>query len=211
MIRLASKKDLLAVASIHSICFPKSYSTQLGKVGEENNNLLCKFYLEYMNDAPNLFWVAEDENYGIVGFCMGYYMDKNDQMHNFIKQNRLQVVVKTGILILMGNKPTWDKVFSCFKKGKNFAQKIVDFSNEHIKDDMRGDLLSVCVLPEYRGEKYAQQLMVAFLNAMKESGRKLCLLSVKSDNYRAIHYYERNGFQLYRVRGEEGLTYMRRL
>lgn len=212
MIRLASKQDLPAIASVHSICFPKSYSTQLGKVcGIGNNNLLSRFYLEYMDDAPKLFWVAEDENNGIVGFCMGYYMNKDDQMQNFIKHNRLNLIVKTVLLMLMFNKPTWDKVLSCFKKDENLVQKIVDFSNEHIKNDMRGDLLSVCVLPEYRGKKYAQQLMDAFMNAMKESGMKLCLLSVKSDNDRAIHYYERNGFQLYRVRGEVGRTYMRKL
>lgn len=210
MIRKATKEDLLAIGKVHSTCFPDSYVTQLGKVcGPNENNLLSRFYQEFINDTPELFWIANDEEMGIVGFCMGYYMDKDDQMKNFMKHNRISIAIKTALLLLMCNKQTWNKILSLFKKGENTVQKIVDFSNEHIKKDNRGDLLSVCVLPECRGKKYAQQLMETYLKAMKESGRELCLLSVRTDNDRAIQFYERNGFKLYRVRGSEGRTYMK--
>ena len=52
-------------------------------------------------------------------------------------------------------------------------------------------------------------MMELYLKSMKEHGRKLCLLSVKQDNSRAIHYYERNGFELYRTRGNEGYTFIK--
>ncbi len=211
MIRRATEKDLLAIGKVHSACFPDSYITQLGKVSSSNNNLLVRFYQEFINDAPELFWIADDEEIGIVGFCMGYYMDKDDQMKNFIKRNRISVAIKTILLLLLCNKQTWNKIFSIFRKGEDTIQKIVDFSNEHIKNDKRGDLLSVCILPEFRGNNVSQQLMEAFLIAMKESGRELCLLSVRTDNNRAINFYERNGFKLYRVRGSEGRTYMKLL
>ena len=48
--------------------------------------MLTSFYLEYMKDNPELFVVADDEERGIVGFCMGYYMDKDDQMQNFLRR-----------------------------------------------------------------------------------------------------------------------------
>lgn len=212
MIRQAQVDDLPSIARVHTVCFPKSYSTQLGKSSRDGiDNLLCKFYLEYLHDAPELFKVAVNEQNNIVGFCMGYFMDKDDQMQNFIRHNRFRVLLHTVFLLIRGNKPTWKKFISRFSHGDNTVQKVVNFSNEDINNDKRGDLLSVCVLPEYRGKKYAQQLMEAFLQSMKDSGRVLCLLSVKTDNERAIHYYEKNGFILYRTRGSVGRTYMKLL
>lgn len=92
MIRQTTIHDLPAVAKVHSVCFPDSYSSQLCKFENTiGGNLLIPFYSEY-KDNPELFWVADDEEKGIVGFCMGYYMDKDDQMQNFINHNRFKVL-----------------------------------------------------------------------------------------------------------------------
>ena len=214
MIRQATIHDLPAIAKVHSICFPDSYSSQLCKLKNVigGGNLLVSFYREYLNDNPELFWVADDEDKGIVGFCMGYYMDKDDQMRNFMKHNRFKVLWKTLLLMLSGNKQTWAKMLARFKhKPSQSDWTIVNARNEHILNDQRGDLLSVCVIPEGRGKGYAQSMMEAYLAAMKVYGRKLCLLSVRTDNLRARRYYERNGFEIYRTIGEDGLTYMKLL
>lgn len=214
MIRQATINDLEGIAQVHSACFPDSYSTQLSrfKMAIGGGNLLTSFYLEYIKDNPELFVVAKDEKHGIVGFCMGYYMDKDDQMQNFLRNNRLRVMWKTLLLMLSGNRPTWKKMFSRFKHKPSVSDwTIVNYKYEHILNNQRGDLLSVCVLPDFRGKGYAQCMMERYLAVMKEHGRKLCLLSVKTDNMRARRYYERNGFELYRTRGEEGLTYMKLL
>lgn len=214
MIRQATIKDLPAIAHVHRICFPDSYSSQLSRYKSAigGGNLLISFYLEYLEDNPELFVVADDEEHGVVGFCMGYYMDKDDQMQNFLCNNRIRVLWKTMLLMLVGNKPTWNKLLARFKHKPSVSDwTIVNDKYEHILNNQRGDLLSVCVLPEFRGKGYAQGMMEKYLAAMKAQGRKLCLLSVKSENLRARRYYERNGFELYRTRGEEGLTYMKLL
>lgn len=214
MIRQATIRDLSSIAYVHSICFSGSYSTQLSKYNSRigGGNLLISFYYEYIKDNPELFVVAEDKESGIVGFCMGYYMDKDDQMQNFLRNNRLRVMWKTMLLLIMGNRPTWMKILSRFKHKPSIGDwTIVNDKYEHILNNQRGDLLSVCVLPGFRGKGYAQGMMDQYLKVMKEHGRKICLLSVKTDNMRARRYYERNGFELYRTRGEEGLTYMKLL
>lgn len=213
MIRQATIYDLPDISKVHSICFPDSYSSQLCKFDNiGGGNLLVSFYREYLNDNPELFWVADDEDKGIVGFCMGYYMDKDDQMQNFMKHNRFKILWKTLLLMLSGNKQTWNKMLARFKhKPSQSDWTIVNDKYEHILNNQRGDLLSVCVIPEGRGKGYAQSMMEAYLDAMKTHGRKLCLLSVKTDNLRARRYYERNGFEIYRTRGEDGLTYMKLL
>lgn len=213
MIRLGTKQDLPTIADIHSICFPNSYLTQLGKAHDsKNNNLIYRFYSEFIKDNPELFVVADDEERGIVGFCMGYYMDKDDQMQNFLLKNRTKVIWKTILLMLAGNKQTWKKVVARFKHKPSVSDWIiVNDKYEQILNNQRGDLLSVCVLPDCRGKGYAQGMIDFFLTSMKEHGRRLCLLSVATDNFRARKFYERNGFELYRKRGKEGLTYIKLL
>lgn len=214
MIRQACKNDLTEIAFVHSICFPDSYLTQMGKYKSSflGGRLLEAFYQEYMDDNPELFLVAEDPQKGVVGFCMGYYMDKEEQMQNFMRHNKLMVIWKTGLLLLFGNKQTWNKVFGRLKHKPSIDDWIiVNDKYEAIQNNERGDLLSVCVLPDYRGKGYAQEMMEQYLTVMKDRGKKLCLLSVKTDNIRARRYYERNGFELYRTRGDEGLTYLKRL
>ena len=214
MIRQATLNDLPAIACVHRVCFPDSYSSQLSLFRSPigGGNLLESFYKEYMNDNPELFVVADDENSGIVGFCMGYYMDKDDQMQNFLHKNRLRILWKTFLLLLIGNKQAWNKILSRLKHKPDISDwTIVNDKYESMKNEERGDLLSVCVLPDCRGKGYAQGMMENYLDAMKKAGRKLCLLSVKKDNERAKQYYERNGFELYRTRGNEGLTYIKLL
>ena len=134
------------------------------------------------------------------------------QMQNFMKHNRISVLWKNALLMLTGNKQTWNKILARLKhKPSQSDWTVVNDKYEHILNNQRGDLLSVCVVPEGRGQGYAQGMMEAYLAAMKTHGCKLCLLSVKTDNLRARRYYERNGFELYRTRGEEGLTYMKLL
>jgi hypothetical protein len=92
MIRQATRKDLNAIAQVHSICFPESYSSQLLRLNSPmgGGDLLASFYTEYLNDCPELFFVAADDEKGIVGFCMGYYMDKDNQMQNFMHRNKFK-------------------------------------------------------------------------------------------------------------------------
>ena len=188
MIRQATTQDLPAIVHVHRVCFANSYSSQLSH------------YQSVIGGGD------------LLGFCMGYYMDKDDQMQNFLHNNRIKVIWKTMLLMLTGNKPTWNKVLARFKHRPSVSDwVIVNDKYEQILNSQRGDLLSVCVLPDCRGKGYAQDMMEKFLAAMKERGRRLCLLSVETNNLRARRYYERNGFELYRKRGGEGLTYMKLL
>lgn len=212
MIRLAREQDIKIVSKVHEICFPDSYLTQLSKNKWLGGDILPIFYRTFLYDSPELFVVADDEEKGIVGFCMGYYMDRGGQMSRFLKKNIIIICLKTVYLLLTGNKQTWRKILARLKhKPSNNDWTIVNERYENYGSDQRGDLLSVCVLPDYRGKHYAQEMMDLFLKSMKEHGRKICLLSVNQDNARAIHYYERNGFILYRTRGNVGYTFIKLL
>lgn len=143
---------------------------------------------------------------------MGYYMDNDTQQQRFLSDYKLKLIFSTLELLFRGNRTVWKKVFSRLKhKPQEEDWEILNYNYETIEKEKRGDLLSVCVLPEYRGTGLAQDLISAFLDAMRSQGKALCLLSVESGNARARTFYLRNGFELYRRRGSDGLTYIKPL
>lgn len=163
--------------------------------------LLKAFYNEYLEDVPGLFLVAENEQNGIIGFCMGYFCEYNEYQKLFLKHNFFRIFFRCIRLALTGNKAFYKKVF----KKKSQAYVLNDKFNKY-KASEKGDLLSICVLPEYRGTGTAQALMDSFLTQLEEQNRKLCLLTVESGNARAIGFYEKNGFSACR-KTEKSTTY----
>lgn len=213
MIRLANEKDLDAICRVHSNSFPHSFSTQMHKYQHilGGGNLLSVFYGYYLQDAPELFYVACDEKENIIGFCMGYYMDKATQKQRFFTDNKLRLLRKIMLLLLTGNRQTWKKLLKQIKyKFTNTDSKLVCTKYNNVLNDKRGDLLSVCVLPEFRGMGYAQELIEMFLTAVRNNNRTLCFLHVETKNGRARSYYERNGFEIYRIHGDS-ITYVKLL
>ena len=131
MIRLATIHDLPAIAKVHSICFPDSYSSQLCKLKKVIGG--GTIYRGYLNNKMNI--------------C---------------------------------------KIIS-----------VTIFS------------ISLCMCHSWGAwQGYVQSMMEACLAAMKAHKCKLCLLSVKAGNLWAQCYYKRNGFEICRTSGEDGLTYI---
>lgn len=109
--------------------------------------LLQKFYKEYLDRVPELFLVLINDNNKICGFCMGYYCDYNNYQKNFLKHNFFLIALRMLGLLFSGNKCAWKKCRTLLKK-KNETEIISDKYNQYNVND-KGDLLSICVLPEY--------------------------------------------------------------
>ncbi len=189
MIRQATPNDLSQIAAVHVKCFPDNFSTALGKFG--GGYLQRRFYWEYMKDNPELFLVAEDEQKQIIGFCMGYYRSKTDHMKLFYKHNAIPIALQMLFLLLSFNKQAWLKIRQIAKKEAQFKR-----TDDRVKIDPRtaGDLLSICVLPEYRGMGVAQKLLENYEAVLTDRNMELCLLAVSVENGRGIRFYERNGY-----------------
>ena len=197
IIRHATLNDLKRIADVHFKCFPNSFSTQLGKAN--SGVLQQKFYQEYIKDVPELFFVAEDETLPpperVIGFCMGYYSEKNEYMKNFLLHNSLLIALRMSILLFSGSKVAWKKVLGRFKKKDIFS--VVNDDMTFLAEEI-GDLLSICVLSNYRGCGIAQQLIEKFEEELRKKNRKICLLTVATNNGRGIRFYEKNGFVPYK-------------
>lgn len=58
-----------------------------------------------------------------------------------------------------------------------------------------GNLLSICVLPDYKGTGVARKLIESFQLACKAEGYERLTLSVLSENNRAVAFYKKHGWR----------------
>lgn len=190
-IRTAVLSDLKAIADLHILCFPDSFSTSLGSY------LLKEYYKEYLKTVSELFFVAEDENSEIIGICMGYYCNDCDFVKRYIRKHFLGISFKSLQLLILGNKSILKKIKNTFSKKHMPSTRIINNSFKNTEISKTGDLLSICVRPQNRGDGTAQSLINAFLDALKDKNLEMCTLTVEIQNKRASHFYEKNGFVLY--------------
>lgn len=197
IIRQAKTTDIEKISRTHAMCFGHGFTSSLYRLNYKclGGDLAAEFYLEYLKDFPELFIVAESDG-NIVGFCMGYYLDKRDQLSRFIKHNAARLLLKVPVLLLMGDKSTWKKTYQVIA-GYQEKQDILSPLPDTISKSEISDILSICVLPEFRGLNIASKLVVEFMKTSKEHHCKACLLTVEDDNLRAMNFYKRMGFVVY--------------
>ena len=205
MIRTATEADLQAIVKVHSFCFPKSFTTAMGK------ELLARYYAEFMSSNPELFfvWESEGDAPNIEGFCMGYYGENSRCADQFIKKNRIRFALRVLALMVTGNAAAWRKVTGIFLKKPKITTVDDSFRKFSHKDS--GELLSICVLPEKRGCGVASQLVDEYEKRLLLQGRHRCVLSVLANNARAIRFYEKKGFTLIQKIGDASLVYAKAL
>ena len=63
-----------------------------------------------------------------------------------------------------------------------------------------GELYQIGVLPEFRRQGIAEELLAQLHNEMRERGAVCCFLEVRSRNFGAIALYEKSGYQKISVR-----------
>ena len=209
MIRQATEQDLTSIANVHIECFPDSFSTRLGKAKFFGGVLLTKFYKEYLEKVPELFLVAENDEKELQGFCMGYYCEDNNYMKNFFKNNFFGIGLRILWLLLTIDNTAWKKLKGTFKKSNPF--EVLNHEVEAIQLTDKVDLLSICVLPQCRGNGMAQELINCYEDVLKEQKRKICILTVATDNGRGVHFYEKNGYIPYKEAKEQARTYSKYL
>lgn len=186
IIQKATVKDLREIVQVHIKCFPNSFSSQIG------SKLLENYYFEYLSMNPDLFLIAVENN-NIVGFCMGYLCENTGFSKRFIKKNFASLGCKVIFLIFKKNNLAKEKMKSIIKRSNQ--GKVYSTEYDDITADNSGDLLSICVLQEYRGTGIAMSLIVEYEERLSELNRRVCYLSVLSNNDRAMAFYEKNGYE----------------
>ena len=82
----------------------------------------------------------------------------------------------------------------------NEQQSIIGYAGVFAPGQAEADILTVGVVPEYRGKGIAKALMALLTDWANAQGSTAMMLEVKTDNYEALGLYESLGFLKLNVR-----------
>ena len=175
--RDAIESDMPAVARLHEVCFQGTFIASLGE------SLIADYYREFLAEGGPFILAFDDEK--LVGLCMGYYTG-SEARNAFVAKNKGRLARKLLGLCLSFNKVAIKKCF-----GYLFSRKKASGAPR-----AEADLLSICVLDEYRGKKVSRRLLEEFEKRAIEAGKKDVTLSVYKTNGRAIAFYKKMGYSV---------------
>lgn len=183
-IRLANRDDFSEIVSVHKKCFRESFSSTLP------NDVLESYYLEYFSQH-HLFFIAEENN-TIIGFVMGYESGTT-AYSSFIKNNRLVLLQSILKNLIICNRITWKKLCVVLRDKLSKNNTII---YENIKNASKyGDLLSICVIEQYRGTGIALELVNSFEKELINRNITSYYLSLYPENERGYHFYQKLGMR----------------
>ena len=182
----AQQSDIAKVVDAHLACFKDSFSSSLGK------KILSNYYESYLKHSSDLFLIAKvDEK--IVGFVVGYCCENKQAFAEFKKKNLIRIILRVICRLLIFDKRVYRKIFR-----KTGETTVLLPSYCSIEKNKMGDLLSICVLPEYRKNNIASNLESEFNKSLLTLNRKYCVLSCLVSNDVGNRFYKKLGYMVYR-------------
>lgn len=193
MIRKATQLDLMEIAVLHTECFLDS------KLGL---NLLLKYYKEFLK-AGDIFLINADGT-NINGFVVGTHLPSIRQ-NNFIKNNSVELGIRTLQLLITFDKDTWirvwKRVFSFIKCHSSPP------ASENSVNVTTGEtypiLVSICVSKDCKGKGIGRKLVKEFEKQLFVLGYQGYTLAVRKTNDRAVRFYKKLGMSVYRETASE--------
>lgn len=186
--RDAVEGDMPAVARLHEMCFQGTFIASLGEA------LIADYYREFLQEGGPFVLAFDEEK--LVGLCMGYYTGSGAR-NAFVAKNKGRLARRLLGLCLSFNKVAIQKCF-----GFVFSRKSAPSAPR-----AEADLLSICVLDEYRGKKVSRRLVEEFEQRVTQAGKKDVTLSVYKTNGRAIAFYKKMGYSVCEKGGDEYKMY----
>lgn len=188
-------KQLYKIAACHSACFPNSLSTKLGF------NYVVKS-MEWFLVNPNRFLFHVQEGDNIIGYCGGFvprfYGDGSSSgmlQHAF--SNAVAGIIRKPWLILNEEvRPHYRFLWLNIKRKLSGKSIPLDSKNSEPKIPQHVGLVVIGVHPDYRGSGVAKLLMEEFENKAKSYHKQELILSVKTNNHRAINAYKKFGWNI---------------
>lgn len=188
-LRSAEHPDVDGMVSCHIEAFPRQFMTEMGP------RWLRGLYGYFISHDDGICLVAIGEAGQVLGFAVGG--------EPTIRSEFLRRAVFRYSYILL-----WKFFCTCIVRKKLLAELLRKVRVAYRRDpkattakgqrtDTRrsGNLLSIGVLPQYRGTGVAGKLIEAFRTASVEGFYDVLKLSVQPDNGRAIAFYRKHGWR----------------
>ena len=172
------------MAYCHTFAFPERFMTEMG------HRWLYALYRFYIKHPGGVCYVAVDSAEKVVGFAVGG--------EPVIRQKFLRSAMLRYPHIIFWKFFTRHIVRSVLldELFKKLHLRRKASSSENIDTDKTlpksGNLLSICVLPDYKGTGIASRLIETFQKACAAAGYGCLTLSVLSENSRAVAFYKKH-------------------
>jgi ribosomal protein S18 acetylase RimI-like enzyme len=182
----AQAPNVSGMAQCHIFAFPGRFMTEMG------HHWLCALYRLYINHPEGVCFVAADSAGQVTGFAVGGEPDIREKFlraamlrypHIIIWKFLTRPLVRAVLLEELSKK--------LHLKRKEISSENMD---SHKTLPKCGNLLSICVLPDYKNTGIASQLIESFQKACAAKGYERLTLSVLSENLRAVAFYKKHGW-----------------
>jgi ribosomal protein S18 acetylase RimI-like enzyme len=182
----AQTPNVSGMAQCHTVAFPGRFMTGMGY------RWLCALYLFYINHPGGVCYVTIDSTGKVVGFAVGGDTGIREQFLRTAMLRCPHIIFWKFLTRSLVRAVLLDEL------AKKLHLKRRDNSTENIGTDKTlpkyGNLLSICVLPDYKGTGIASQLIETFQKTCAAKGYRCLTLSVLSENSRAVAFYKKHGW-----------------
>ena len=186
-------------------CFPDSLATKLGMA------YVQKTFDWYMAHANRFLFHVEIDN-KVAGYCGGFVPTKpgdgssSGTLQHAFNEALKGLAKKPWLLFHAEVKPHYPFLWRNIKGRITGKIKPAIASTQQSKPfEQYCGLVVIGVLPVYRGNGIAQQLMDEFEARAKALHQSQCKLSVKKNNLRALSAYKKQGWH---IGEEQPVTYV---
>jgi ribosomal protein S18 acetylase RimI-like enzyme len=192
-IKQAQAPNVSGMAQCHISAFPGRFMTEMGP------RWLCTLYRFYINHPGGVCYVAADSTDKVAGFAVGGEPDIRERFLHTVLLRYPHIIFWKFLTKPLVRAVLLEELF------KKLHLKRKEISSENIDSHKTlpkcGNLLSICVLPDYKGTGVANQLIETFQKACAAEGYRHLTLSVLSENLRAIAFYKKHGWYATGVTG----------
>lgn len=189
------KHDIVKIAECHRACFKNSLSTKLG------NAYSTKALLWFLSGSNRFLLHVENED-TIAGYVGGFVSQfpgdgSTSGMLRYAMQEAVWgVCKKPAILFHPQVREMYPLIFKNFYRKFSFNKKRKNTATQYDEKDKKAGLVVIGVLPSFRGQGVFEILMSAFEKEVRLLQINQICLSVKKNNPRALHAYQKCGWQI---------------
>jgi len=196
----AGSSHVSAMAQCHIKSFPGIFMTEMGY------HWLCALYRFFIKHRRSICLVAVNANDIVVGLAVGGDPHLREEFlssalfyypHLIFWKFLTKRLVRRVLLHELANK--LNRKHAATLSGDTKAPSIGIRS---------GNLLSICVLPDYEGTGVSGELIESFQLACKAQGYERLDLSVLEQNSHAVAFYKKHGWHQSGISGESFRFYL---
>lgn len=183
-IKQAQIPNVSGMANCHTVAFPGRFMTEMG------HRWLCALYRFFIEHPGGVCYVAVDSAGKVAGFAVGGEPEIREQFLRIAMWRYPHIIFWKFLTCPIVRAVLLDELL---KKLHIKRKKIYPKNNDSYETlPKSGNLLSICVLPDYKGAGIASRLIDTFQKACAAAGYRCLTLSVLSENSRAIAFYKKH-------------------